>query len=691
MAGLDLDGANRLWFSNPGITAVPVAAGSKFLVSVASSVPPGLYDVRAVGLFGVSNPRTFEVSQGNATVGKGDNTTPETAIELPMGSSAYCVAAANAEQVYRVRASGRQRLTIDVSTTALDSKMEPITVVSDSNGRELGHSRLSGDSIRIDSPPEGFCFIRIHDLLYRGGGEYFYRVRARTADGPRPAEAGSLRWPFPPAAAFLPLLPSPSLQTNVSSPEPSRSPKRIDLPCEIDGQFRTAKQRDAYTFDVPAGSVYWIEIISHRLGQDTSPFFVVQRVDRDEKGAEKVTDVQEVYASPPPRVVPEFPLDTRDPIYRLEAKQAGTFRLLVRDLFARDRTEHPASYRLVIRRETPDLELMAIPPSPPPEPADSKDVPLWTTLVRRGGTAPIKVIAVRQDGFSGPISLHVDGLPTDVTASPAIIPESANEATIVLQADEQARSWIGPITITGVGRTATGELSRIARPGTVGFSEYDAANKTLVRLRSRLSDGFVVGVSGVEASPISITPTQSVFEAQPGGKVTLSFNVKGRAAFTSPIVLNLAGHPAATKQLSIDPKADKASAELDLAQAKLPPGRYSLLFVGQAKIKYPDGNDLRAAKMVQMKAEAGEAELVEKTAKAGARLADAIKAKNVGLALARVQSVLSSEWLVVQAQQALAAAASRVDEIAAHAPAADVNISVHTGGFELDVRPAVAK
>jgi hypothetical protein len=691
LTGHDLDGADRLLFSNTGITAVRVATGSRFLVSIDSFVPPGLYDVRAAGLFGVSNPRTFEVIQGNSIVGKGANTSPETAIELPAGSSAHCVAEANAEQIYRVRTNGRQPLTIDVSTTALESKMEPIAVVSDSNGHELGRSRLSGDRIRIDSPSDGICYIRVHDLLYRGGAECFYRVRALGGDDPQPGEAGSLRWPLPPAAAFLPSIPSLYRQMNAGSPDPSSSPKNIDPPCEIDRQFRTAKQKDAYTFDVPAGGVYWIEIISHRLGQDTSPFFLVQRLERDEKGGEKVTDVQEVYASAPPRPVPEFPLDTRDPIYRLEAKQAGTYRLLVRDLFARDRTEHPAAYRLVIRRETPDFELMTIPPSPPPEPADSKDVPLWTTLLRRGGTAPIKVIAVRRDGFTGPIVLHVEGLPPDVTAGPAIIPQDATEATILLQADEHAGSWVGPITITGASRTEAGELSRTARPGTVSFSEYDAASKALVRLRSRLSDQFVVGVSDLEASPISIAPTQTAFEAQAGGKVTFSFNVKGRAPFTSPIVLNLAGHPAAAKQLTVDPKSDKASAELDLAQAKLPPGRYSFFFIGQTKIKYPDSPDLRAAKIAQMNAETQELALAERASRAAGDLAEAIRARNVKLTIRRAKTFLSSEMPVLKAEQALAVAEARVNDVAAHAPAADVNTSIFTGGFELNVVPPVAK
>ena len=89
---------------------------------------------------------------------------------------------------------------------------------------------------------------------------------------------------------------------------------------------------------VLAGAVYWIEIISHRLGQDTSPFFLVQRVDRDGKGGEKQVDLQEEYAAG--AAGPGFRVshwDARDLIYRLEVKEAGRYRLLVRiDLRGRE-------------------------------------------------------------------------------------------------------------------------------------------------------------------------------------------------------------------------------------------------------------------------------------------------------------------------------------------------------------------
>src|SRR5437899_182030 len=69
LTGLDLDEANQLHFSQPGITAKQkkdqsngAAEPNKFVVTIASNTPPGIYEARVVGRFGISNPRSFVVS-----------------------------------------------------------------------------------------------------------------------------------------------------------------------------------------------------------------------------------------------------------------------------------------------------------------------------------------------------------------------------------------------------------------------------------------------------------------------------------------------------------------------------------------------------------------------------------------------------------------------------------------------------
>jgi hypothetical protein len=690
LAGTDLDGLRELMFSHAGISAMPnVGSGPTrtFHVTVDRSVPPGWYEVRAVGLFGVTNPRTFEVCEGPARAIKaGGGGTLDSATEIPVSGSAYAVAEPNASHFYRIRVKARQPLWIEVATTQLDSRMEPVTVVADSSGRELARGRSAAEAIRIEPPAEGNSFVSIHDVVYHGGPEFGYRVRV--IDHPPAPAAGAMRWPCPPAGAFLEQLP-PGISWDAAEGADGKRP--LNVPCEIAGAFRTPRQRDLYTFDAAAGTTYRIEIVSQRLGEPTSPFLLVQRAAGDGKGIPTFSDVQEVYAPPTRATIPEFPLGHLDPVYRLEAKQAGRYRLMVRDLYARDRGDAPAAYRLSIRPESPGFELVAIPSSPLPEPADSKDVPVWTTFLRRGGTAPVEVIADRRDGFAGRIELHVGGLPPGVTAGPANIPEGATTATLILHAAEDASSWVGPIRITGTARIAQQELCHVARPGTVSFSTYDATAKTLQIVRSRLCDRFVIAVSDVDAAPISITPVQKTCEVQAGTKATLTFNVKARAPFTAPIVLTLSGQPGLSKTVTIDPKSPTAVVELDLAQAKLAPGNYTLHFVGQAKLKYPDSPPLREARIALIDLEDRQSAASQSLAAAAHAFVDAVRSQNARRAVdaAKVLALTELSWL--PGRQSVADMRAKAEELAAHAPAKDLTTSVYSDAFELKVDPMAAR
>src|SRR5688500_15659758 len=74
IGGEGLDDVDRLVFSHAGISAQrkmaeptpfdegPQPVENVFLTKIAADVPPGVYEVRAAGKYGLSNPRSFVVS-----------------------------------------------------------------------------------------------------------------------------------------------------------------------------------------------------------------------------------------------------------------------------------------------------------------------------------------------------------------------------------------------------------------------------------------------------------------------------------------------------------------------------------------------------------------------------------------------------------------------------------------------------
>jgi len=95
------------------------------------------------------------------------------------------------------------------------------------------------------------------------------------------------------------------------------------------------------------------------LGYPTAPFALVQRVGKNDKGEETVSDLHELYASDANIGGPEFNTTTRDPSWRFEVKEDGIYRVRVSDLFNRYENNPRFVYRLSLRRESPDFRLVA--------------------------------------------------------------------------------------------------------------------------------------------------------------------------------------------------------------------------------------------------------------------------------------------------------------------------------------------
>jgi hypothetical protein len=639
--GQDLDDLASLHFSDRRITAKRAAAANAFVVSVAADVPPGIYDVRAVGRFGITNPRAFAVGTLAEAVNKPGNVTAAAATPVALGQTVSAVAEANAVHHFMLALKKGRRILARVEAREIDSRMAPCVTLADADGRERVVSRR-GELVDFTADADGDYLIKVHDVTFRGGPEFFYRLSvhagphidfvipasglpgtrsryqlfgrnlgSRPPDGTLeqlsvdielPAADSPLSDPLayvPSTAAFLDGIDyrlttahgvsNPARIYFASAPvvlrDQTAGPQRVSPPCEIVGRLRPRGGQDCFTFDAPANAVFWVEVFSSRLGHPAAPFLLIQRVSKDDKGAEKIVDVQEVYESSTNVGGPEFKTASRDPAFRLEVKTAGTYRVLLRNLFSTDLDEAARVYRLAIRAESPDFRLAAYPAPPIPE-KDSKDVPLCTPLLRRGGVTPIKVIASREDGFAGEIQLAVEGLPPGVTCPQASIPPSAASAVLLLCAAEDAQPVVAPLRITGTAIVAGGALTRHARPGTIATSTYAAADK-VVDVSSRRARELFVAVAP-EPSPLSILPKDPSIEARVSGKVSIGLKVVRRGEFTAPIPLKLAGHPllAPLKEVTVAPTVDAASIDLDLSQVKLPPGTYDLHVETLAKLKY---------------------------------------------------------------------------------------------------------
>ncbi|MDA7511361.1 hypothetical protein N8612_06775 [Verrucomicrobia bacterium] len=181
ITGQDLEGSVQLEFSDSRIKASPKQNDKKesvkneFVVEIPSEVATGLYEVWAVGKFGMSNSRLFVVGGYEELVDRTPAHKLDSASPVRLGTTISGRTVANQKNHYRVFAQQGQRLIGACYGEAIDSRIEPVVELLDADGRSLQKDRR-GRLIDYEIKTTGPHFVVVSDLTYRGGDQYFYRL-----------------------------------------------------------------------------------------------------------------------------------------------------------------------------------------------------------------------------------------------------------------------------------------------------------------------------------------------------------------------------------------------------------------------------------------------------------------------------------------------------------------------------------
>ncbi|HKS38745.1 MAG TPA: hypothetical protein VJW76_16240, partial [Verrucomicrobiae bacterium] len=182
LTGSDLDDATQVLFSHSNIVSKPKlleatgkADPNGFSIDVAPDVPPGVYEARAAGRFGVSNPRAFVVGDLPEVTSPATNHTIAAAFAITPGTIVNGRADPSAVDYFRFAAKKGQRILVECFAREIDSRMDEAMTVCDNNGKELERSRR-GNLLDFIAPADGPYILKVHDFIYRGGDDYFYRL-----------------------------------------------------------------------------------------------------------------------------------------------------------------------------------------------------------------------------------------------------------------------------------------------------------------------------------------------------------------------------------------------------------------------------------------------------------------------------------------------------------------------------------
>jgi hypothetical protein len=197
ITGVDLENASQLRFTHPGIVATQKAAEpgpfqkgpqpipNQFSVAIAADVPPGVYEARAVGKFGISNPRLFSVGAAPEINETEPNNDLATANEVPLGTTVNGRSnSATDIDCFKFTATAGQRVLVDCWAERLDSRMDGTLAMYDAAGALLAQNRdTNGRDPLLDFsvPADGQYTVKLYDFTYGGGDDYVYRLSIGTA------------------------------------------------------------------------------------------------------------------------------------------------------------------------------------------------------------------------------------------------------------------------------------------------------------------------------------------------------------------------------------------------------------------------------------------------------------------------------------------------------------------------------
>ena len=634
IAGTDIEDVKTLRFDHPGVRA-EFLKDHRFRVTIAADVPTGTYDVYLVGRFGVSNPRLFAVSRGLTEVAeKEPNDDAASAQTIAVNSAVNGVSDGNREDVFRFTAKKGQRVVIECQAGKLDSAMDATLALSSSDGKPLAsNSDYYGRDPLIDfiAPRDGDYLVSVHDLSFRGG--YPYRLIVTDHPqvenvSPRAVQAGrkatltvygrnlgraakpsawrvedvpldeyqeTLTAPpdvltlgayrffehptchsvLPTAATFtltgfqfqprldgfaadpVPLLVvdtpvSPEVEPN----DDANKPQVIQLPAVVSGRFDRPRDADWYEFEAPENGPYAFDVYCERIAGRADPYLVVV----DDKG-NRLAELDDFG----PRLN-AFDGHLRDPSGMVNLSGKRRYRVLVQDRYRRGGAR--SQYVLVVRKPVPDFHA-AVMHHQNPGPGG--------TTIRRGGATYLDVILQRQEGFSGPITLTAEGLPSGVHALPTTIRDS--RGTFVLWADADAADWTGPIKLIATGKRGDSILGREVRPYTRVWAEANVGS-------SRPMRELIVAVR--ESAPFALRFASERVEVKAKSKLALKLHVDRLwSDFQDRVTVQPLSFPGSFRMSNVEVAAGKSEVSVVIeVQPGTPPGEYTLAVMGQAQVSY---------------------------------------------------------------------------------------------------------
>ena len=626
--GADLEGVDALLFDHPGLKAVFVKE-KIFKVTVPPDIPAGTYDVRAVGRFGVTNPRLLSITHGLQDLAEIEpNNAPDKAQPIAVNSAVNGQSDGNNQDLFRVTLKQGQRIVIDCQSARLDTEMDPTLVLFGPTGQQLAsNSDYYGRDPLIDflAPADEDYLIEVRDLTYRGGYPYRLIVTNRPHIEnvfPRAVQAGQTveltvlgqnlgagSQPSPWKSGDLPLemvtlpvtgpmniLPTGAYRFIENATQHSVLPTAAT--CTLVGEQIApldANPQILLVTDSPTLVEAEPNDTREQAQPLTLPAVVSARFDRerdvdwyafetDEKGGAHGFDVycERIAGRADPYLAVTDEKGNQvgsldDFGHRISSfdghlrDPSGSINLSPKTKYrvmvkdAYGRGGFRYQYVLNIRKPQPDFFVGAIQTS-----SNMAGTTIW-----QGGAEHLDIVVHAKDGFTGSVIINAEGLPPGLHAGPLTITNN-QRGTLVLSADDNAAPWTGPVKLFATAKVDDITLRR----------EVRAYCRVFNLIGSRETRDHFVAIR--ERSPFSLAIEPDRISVEAGKKTDVKLRLTRHwGDFKNAVNYQPLNFPGSFQLGNGTIAADQTEVTLSITvQAGTRPADYTLTVLGQAQVPF---------------------------------------------------------------------------------------------------------
>ena len=662
ISGIDLEGVTTLVFAHPGLVASPAPDPAKpgqflpnqFDVRIAANTPVGLHEVRAVGQYGISNPRVFAVSDLPEAMEVEPNNDVGQAHKVDLNCVINGVIASHVDVDYfRFVGKKGQHIVVHCAAGSLDSRLDPELQLLSADGQRLAINwRYRGTDARVGQvlPADGEYLVRLcqHAHVF-GDGHHFYRLTLTTgpwleAAWPNVLTTGqvtpvtlwgrNLPGGTPDPASVIDGVPLEKIEVLLSPPEEPRA-----QPSLLHRDMRTANQiqLDAFEYRLTGAAGTSNPVL---LMSSPRPIVLSTGTNTGPAQAQPLTVPCELSGRfLQPKVGHWFLFEGKaneaiwiegfgDRVHSpldlwFEVRRADNQQVLA------EVDDHPEAFapaRFFARTEDPKGRIVL--------PADGKyllhvgqrggeydfgprhvyrlavrrDQPDFRALVldrhvqspgaiqlAQGSSRHAEVYIHRLDGFVGPITLRAEGLPPGVTAPPQIIPAGATFGYFTFTVAEQAPPTAVTFRLVATGQVGDRTLEREVRAGALVWPNPGEVNGAVAWSRVCQQLALAVGPS----APYSLELGAEDVGVPVNGVIPLKVEVRRRwpEANVPIVIAPLSLPPNAVfngnnQPVTLPPNVNTANITIQIPP-NVPPAEYTLNLVAQAGV--PFNKDPKAA------------------------------------------------------------------------------------------------